>query len=73
MMSDNEAAEFMPFGEHAGLRFYEMAADHAAYCAWIVTQPWLDPVIAGRIRRAIAEVEMDTALEREDDDYDDWR
>jgi hypothetical protein len=38
--------ETMPFGEHAGLAYYELVADHRDYVDQLLRQHWLDPAIA---------------------------
>jgi hypothetical protein len=58
-------ADAMPFGEFAGMAYFELAIDHADYCVWLLGQPWLDARIAGHIREAMAEV----AAGDDDPDY----
>jgi hypothetical protein len=43
----------MPFGQHAGLSYYELVTDHRDYARWLLKQSWLDAAIAAEIRNAI--------------------
>jgi hypothetical protein len=58
--------ETMPFGEHRGLGYYELAMDHPDYCRELLRQAWLDPRIAAHIRDALDEV----ATDLRDPEYD---
>jgi hypothetical protein len=51
----------MPFGEHAGLTYYELVVEDMAYVRWLLSQPWLDAGVAGSLRAAVAEYRADCA------------
>jgi hypothetical protein len=57
-------ADVMPFGQYAGMRYRELVAKDLNYSEWLLSQSWLDPVVAARLRAAVADYRDDN---REDE------